>query len=176
MIEVYPNLYVGSEQDETSLRGQPGWYFIHACKEPYHRQALGYSGRAVAKSHPEYLIAKRQGRLILNLVDANDPNYIPADIIDAALIAIKDNIQHSKILLHCNQGHSRSPGIAFLFLLRHTTILEKTDISSALSSFRSIYPNFNPARGIAEYIHINWHLYVQENLPPMQPIEEQGEP
>lgn len=65
MIEVCPNLCVGSEHDEQRIRGQAGWFFIHACKEPYHRQALGYTGRAAAKTHPEYLIARRNGRLIL---------------------------------------------------------------------------------------------------------------
>ena len=107
MIEVCPNLHVGSEQDEQRIRGQAGWFFIHACKEPYHRQALGYTGRAAAKTHPEYLIARRNGRLILNLVDVDDPSYISPEIVDAALDAVRDNIQHSKILLHCNQGQSR---------------------------------------------------------------------
>lgn len=50
MIEVCPNLHIGSERDEQSLLGQAGWFFIHACKEPYHRQALGYTGRAAAKT------------------------------------------------------------------------------------------------------------------------------
>lgn len=72
MIEVFPNLYVGSEQDEHLARGAPCWFIIHACKEPYHRQALGYSGRAASKDHPEYLIAHRLGRLILNLVDVDN--------------------------------------------------------------------------------------------------------
>ena len=70
MIEVHRNLFVGGEADEQQVRGHHGWFFIHACKEPYHRQALGYAGRAASKDHPEYLIARRDGRLILNLVFA----------------------------------------------------------------------------------------------------------
>ena len=49
MIEVYPNLFIGSEDDEAAIRGQSGWFIIHACKEPYHRQALGYAGRVPPK-------------------------------------------------------------------------------------------------------------------------------
>ena len=64
MIEVDKNLFVGAEIDEHRIRGQSDWYVIHACKEPFHRQALGYSGRAASKDHPEYLIARREGRLI----------------------------------------------------------------------------------------------------------------
>jgi hypothetical protein len=165
MIEVFPNLHVGSERDEQSLRGQAGWFFIHACKEPYHRQALGYTGRAAVKTHPEYLIARRNDRLILNLVDVDDPSYISPDIIDAALDAIRDNIQRSKILLHCNQGQSRSPGIALLYLLRHTDRLAPTDMAAAIAAFRAIYPPFAPARGMAEYIRLNWHRYARVGSP-----------
>ena len=34
MIEVCPNLHVGSKQGEQRMGGQAGWLFIHACKEP----------------------------------------------------------------------------------------------------------------------------------------------
>lgn len=165
MIEVYPNLHVGSESDEQRVCGQAGWFFIHACKEPYHRQALGYTGRAAAKTHPEYLIARRDGRLILNLVDVEDSNYIRPEIIDAALGAVSDNIQRSKILLHCNQGQSRSPGIALLYLLKHTDVLGQQDMTATIEAFRAIYPPYAPARGMAEYIRLNWHRYAQAGSP-----------
>lgn len=165
MIEVCPNLHVGSERDEQRMRGQAGWFFIHACKEPYHRQALGYTGRAAAKTHPEYLIARRNGRLVLNLVDVDDPSYISPEIVDAALDAVRDNIQHSKILLHCNQGQSRSPGIALLYLLKHTDILGEKEMAAAIAAFRAIYPPYAPARGMAEYIRLNWHRYARVGSP-----------
>ncbi len=165
MIEIIPNLHVGPEQDEQRLRGQAGWFFIHACKEPYHRQALGYTGRAATKTHPEYLIARRNGRLILNLVDVDDPAYISPQIVDAALDAIADNIQTAKILLHCNLGHSRSPSIALLYLLKHTDILARKDMVAAIAAFREIYPPYAPARGMAEYIRLNWNRYAQADTP-----------
>ena len=72
MKKVHENLYVGSTEDYQHLPTPSKWYVIHACKEPFHRQALGYSGRAAPKNHPEYLIARREGRLILNLIDCYD--------------------------------------------------------------------------------------------------------
>lgn len=45
MIEVHPNLFVGSQDDEAAIRGHPSWFVVHACKEPYHRQALGYTSQ-----------------------------------------------------------------------------------------------------------------------------------
>jgi hypothetical protein len=49
MVEIAKNLYIGSQDDyELNVKFQTDWFVIHACKEPYHRQALGYTGRAVA--------------------------------------------------------------------------------------------------------------------------------
>ena len=54
MIEIMHNLFIGSQSDyENIVKYESGWYVIHACKEPYHRQALGYSGRAVSKDLSE---------------------------------------------------------------------------------------------------------------------------
>ena len=159
MIEVHPNLFVGAETDEQQLHGQQGWFFIHACKDPYHRQALGYTGRAAAKDHPEYLIARREGRLILNLIDVPDVKYIAAEIIDAALDAIQQNIGDNKILLHCNLGQSRSPTIALLYLAKFTKRFDSLSIDNAILAFREIYPLYNPAQGMADYARINWQRY-----------------
>ncbi len=102
MIEIHKNLFVGSEQDERSIRGEADWFVVHACKEPYHRQALGYTGRAASKDHPEYLIARRPGRMILNLVDVADVRYVAIEIVDAALDEIHANIATRRVLVHCN--------------------------------------------------------------------------
>lgn len=159
MREVVKNLFVGSESDEISIRGQSGWYIIHACKEPYHRHTLGYSGKAAPKSHPEYLIARRPGRLVLNLVDAPDPNYIPAEIMDAAVQDIHDNIGALQVLVHCNQGASRSPTIALLYLAKFTREFEDMTYELAVQKFRQMYPEFSPAMGVSEYARQNWKNY-----------------
>lgn len=159
MIEIHPNLFVGAEADEATVRGQFGWYVIHACKEPYHRQALGYTGRAAAKDHPEYLIARRPGRLILNLVDVDNVAYIGSELVDAGIEAIHSNIETANVLIHCNQGASRSPTIAFLFLVKHTDRYEGLSLDAATAAFRADYPPYAPARGMADYARINWSAY-----------------
>jgi len=159
MLEVYPNLFVGNKIDEQRLRGDPNWFFIHACKEPYHRQALGYTVRAAPKSHPEYLIARRNSCLILNLIDGTDVNCVSVEIIDVALETIHANIGKTKILLHCNQGLSRSPSIALLYLARYTDLFMGLDVDKGVAAFRKIYPSYNPARGMAGYIRLNWAQY-----------------
>lgn len=160
MIEVMKNLFVGSQEDEAKIRGQSGWYIIHACKEPYHRQALGYSGRGAPKAHPEYLIASRPGRLVLNIVDVADVAYIPPVIIDAAIAAIHQNIGASKILVHCNQGLSRSPTIALLYLAKYADSYRAMDFPTAAEEFRQSYPAYAPAAGMSDYARLNWVKYV----------------
>jgi len=92
MIKIIENLYTGTAKNyEKYVKGKDNWSVVHACKEPYHRRALGYSGRSVSPSHPEYLIAVRGNRLILNLIDPPSPKYIPKEIIDKALRFIEKN-------------------------------------------------------------------------------------
>jgi len=163
MIEVHPNLYVGSEDDERLVRGQAGWFVVHACKEPYHRLALGYRTQGAPKGHPEYLIARRGDRLILNLVDAPDPRYIPVEIIDAAIAGISANIAARRVLVHCNEGKSRSPGIAFLYLHKMTDLFQGMDTETAISQFRLLYPLFMPGPGMLGFIQANFARYSLES-------------
>lgn len=159
MIQVHPNLFVGSQDDyETGRNDFESWLVVHACKEPYHRQALGYTGRAVSKDHPEYLIAMRDNRLILNLVDAADPAYIPDEIMDTAVSEIHNALgRGQQVLVHCNQGHSRSPAIAMLYLGIHTNVLPLS-FEEACAAFSRIYPPFAPAGGTFGFLRRRWLL------------------
>lgn len=162
MIEIYSNLYIGDQNDyEHTVKYQNNWLVVHACKEPYHRQILGYRGRGAPKQHPEYLIARRDSRLILNLVDADNPAYIPKEIIDAALDFIHEGLQSGMpVLVHCNQGQSRSPGIGLLYLATHTDRLPTHSYQEAETVFRTLYPPYNPAGGIRGFLTQNWNIYL----------------
>jgi len=160
MIEVYPNLHIGDESDARAVIGQEGWRIVHACKEPYHRQALGYAGRGAPKDHPEYLIAKRDNRLILNLVDADDPAYIPKEIIDQALAFIHRALaEGQRALVHCNLGQSRSAAIGLLYLATFTDRLPTESLSEAEATYRQLYPPYNPGAGMRGFLLANWNHY-----------------
>jgi len=161
MIEVFPNLFVGSQDDyEMIVRLAPDWHVVHACKEPYHRQALGYSGRGAPKDHPEYLLARRDNRLILNLVDVADPSFIRKEIIDAALSFIYEALkEQKKVLVHCNKGESRGPSIGLLYLHSRTEALSAASFVDAEQAFMKVYPMYNPAGGIRGFLQINFDAY-----------------
>ncbi|AKP27668.1 hypothetical protein LIMHP_04495 [Leptospira interrogans serovar Manilae] len=78
--------------NETNLRD---WFIIHACKEPYHRDLLGYTG----KEHPEYLLAKRKNRFRIT-------------------ISGRSFSKNKPFSLHCNLGESQSPGLLYLAVNR----------------------------------------------------------
>jgi len=161
VIEIYPNLWIGTEQDyERSVKGISDWMVVQACKEPYHRQALGYITRGAPKGHPEYLVARREHRLILNLVDAPDPSYIPKGLIDAAIQFIHGSLSGGgKVLVHCNSGESRAPGIGLLYLVMYTDKLPK-EFLKAEKAYRLIYPRYKPGAGMEGFLIRNWGNYI----------------
>jgi hypothetical protein len=162
MIEVRENLFVGTGNDlihvDDGAKGiKEGWYVISAGKHPWHKEALGYSGNAAPKEHPEYLMARRPNRLILNLIDAPDPAYIPQAIMDIAIHDIGTELEKgNKVLIHCNQGGSRAPTIALLWLHAHDPEYAGLDYDGAAEKFRDVYPDFAPAKGMEGYARANW--------------------
>ena len=160
MIKIYDRLFIGNQTDyEFKVRGRSGWSIIHACKEPYHRQELGYKGRSAPKNHPEYLIAKRNNRLILNLIDTDDPKYIPKIIIDEALNFIRRQLEKGRfVLVHCNQGESRSASIGLLYLAINE-LIPNGSLKEAEVAYKRIYPLYNPSPGIRGFIKKKWMNY-----------------
>jgi predicted protein tyrosine phosphatase len=167
MIEVHPGLFVGDQDDyESNVKHQSGWRVVHACKEPYHRQTLGYTGRAAPKSHPEYLMARRGDRLILNLVDADDPRFFAPVIFDTAVAFVNEGLAAGqKVLVHCNQGESRGPGLAMLYLGSSTGTLQR-DFELAETTFRVLYPPYRPSPGMRAFLAQQWCNYWGRHVSP----------
>ena len=162
LIEVHSNLFVGDERDyELTVAGQPGWAVVHACKEPYHRNALGYRTRGAPKDHAEYLVARRGDRLFLNIVDADAPEFFAPAMIDQALDFIDEKrAQGQKVLVHCNQGESRGPSIALLYMATRLGVLPSASLDAAEASFRTIYPGYAPKQGMREHLRLSWQYYL----------------
>lgn len=162
MIEVHENLFVGTGNDlihaDDGAKGiKEGWYVISAAKEPWHREALGYTTRGAPKDHIEYLIASRTRRMILNLVDVDNPEFIREEIIAVVLENISMALERGdKVLVHCNQGHSRAPTIALLWLHANDPEYAGLDYDQAAEKFREIYPDFAPAKGMEGYARQHW--------------------
>jgi hypothetical protein len=159
MIEVAPRVYVGNQEDaEYGWKKNDEWAFIHCAKEPYHRQFVGYLGRGCPKDNPEYLYAIRGNAIALNIIDVDDPNFFDMDSIKMAIgFALKHDDR--RLLFHCNQGESRSPSIAMLYLAIIDRI-PKEDFWSAEKAFKKIYLPYNPKNGIRTHIRSHWLDYT----------------
>ena len=159
MKEIYQNLYIGTEND-CSVGRVSGYAVIHACKHPCHVGAVGYRGN-LPKSHPYYLILEKEKHLYLNMVDMEQelsPIYTNP-IFKSALSFIDRHIKDDKILIHCNQGQSRSPSIGLVYLANNGIITNKSFHEAAIA-FKDVYRDFMPGKGISEYLSRNWPAIV----------------
>ncbi|MDI6737993.1 MAG: dual specificity protein phosphatase [Nanoarchaeota archaeon] len=164
MIEVFKNLYVGNETNcFQELKEE--WAVIHACKSPCHQRKVGYKG-SLPQNHPEYLISEKDNHLYLNIVDMPNtlsPKYTDP-IINRAIQFIEQNISTKKVLIHCNQGESRAPSIALIYLA-NKGIIQKANFEGAIKQFKERYTNYSPARGIYSYMKVNWETITKFILP-----------
>jgi len=160
VIEIIKNIFVGNLVDYENLKFNNDFSFVQACKEPCHRRALGYKGRAPQMDHPEYLIAYRPKRIILNMIDS-DKKYFTHILFEQSIEFIDKSLNDNyKVLIHCNQGFSRSPSIGLLYL----AIKRKIDCSNfenAKSEFVKMYPRYDP-KGISDFLSDNWTHFMEK--------------
>jgi len=168
MKEVFPNLFIGTLNDyETQVAGQAGWAIVHACKEPYHRLAVGYRGWSAPRNHPEALLACRDTRLMLCLLDLPVPWFIRKEMIDQTLDFIEQmHSRELKVLVHCRKGRSRSPSITLLYMATRLRVLPNETLEAAEAQFRRLYPHYHPTGGIRGHLLNHWHQYCAEGMLP----------
>ena len=157
MIEVYPNLFIGNQNDyEINPSLFRDWRVVHACKEPYHRNALGYTGRGAPQDSPYYLfLYDKNGHLILNMVDTNSPEFFNDSMINETVRYCIEGLKNNqRVLIHCNQGESRAPSLGLLVMRKIGFYGGNFDES--VVHFKTVYPLYNPKSGIYQYIMAKW--------------------
>jgi len=162
MIEIYPKIFTGNDNDALEVLSMPedDWYILHTAKEPYHRAFLQYVGRGAPKDHPEYLVARRGNRMALNMVDAKSPEFFSREMIEAGLNFLEEGYKAGKkLLIHCNQGESRGPSVAMLFIYKRIIDPETetfTPFGNAEEKMKCSYPAYNPGEGIRGHLMKFW--------------------
>ena len=174
MIELYDNLYVGATEDyEFILDDVSGsltdlYALVLAAKSLHKRVAyceatgeIGYTGN-MDKSEPEYLIALRDDPapiLALNLIDIDNPAFIPDDSIKAALRFIQQHLEDNRrVMIVDTKGVSMAPAICMLYLMRSWVYDADMDFYKCINKVRSKVPNFEPKFGILEYARTYYGL------------------
>lgn len=94
--------------------------------------------------------------LYLNLIDG-PARYLSTPPFEAFLsFAGRHWSQGCGLLIHCNQGISRGPSLAMLFLARHSTLLPSGSYDEACAVFSRLLPGYSPGDGIRSFLREQW--------------------
>jgi len=140
--------------DQHSCNQQPRTTaIVHACKEPCHRNAVGYTGKICA-SHKHYLALQTPSHLYLNIIDPP----LPLFQIDTFrhVLGFFDHLKaNTPLHIHCNQGQSRAPSLALLIMAKRMHELPTNGFDEARNAFARRFP-YRPGKGIETFLTQNW--------------------
>lgn len=155
MEQIIKGLYLGSDDDVPKAK-QRGYSILACCKDGPngHRAMLGYTSLGAPKDK-NYYFAQRGDWMALNLIDVDDPEFIPDEAIDAGLKFLKRECDvGKKVFVHCNAGKSRSPSVVLMFL-RAIGEMPHGFVQSE-KIFRTLYPNYDPGVGMRAHARVRW--------------------
>lgn len=157
MYRILNNLYVG-KASMVSIAQEAGYSILGACKYPLHQQNARLAGNdkpgylKIPHDDPEYLYAYRDHALYLNLVDCDNYCRISDEMIEVAIQFIEKEIDAGfNVFICCNLAESRSPSIAFIYMIHNGLFDECKCFENAYMKFKSIYPFYNPQKGMFDY-------------------------
>lgn len=159
MKEVYENLYIGNISDLHSIGpNNEDWAFVHATRTVHFNifgEALAYNKEE--RSHEDYLYYAEDNRLSLNWMDGPAIFYEAGglEVFREAMDFIEKWLPKRNVLVHCDQGVSRSPTLTLTYLAKRTDRLPDTSFEEAKEEFVEIYPDYFPG-GIEDYVKNHW--------------------
>jgi hypothetical protein len=152
-------LFVGNINDLSQVN-DIDWAIVHAT-QTIHYNYFGWNRTTNKpdKKHPNYIYYEKENHLSLNWVDGAAHLYTWSG--EKTFINIMDFIEkwisQRKVLVHCDQGFSRSPALCLLYLAKRLNRIPNKSYEEAKNAFLAIYPEYNPG-GIGDYINQNWEL------------------
>ncbi len=151
------DLFVGAISDISKINYDE-WAVVHAT-QTVHYQIFGWNriSNKPDRNHPNYIYYEKDNRLSLNWVDGGAFLYkwSGPETFNIILDFIDKWISLKKVLIHCDQGFSRSPSLCLLFLAKREHRISNESFFEAKKDFIKIYPDYAPG-GIGDYIRDNW--------------------
>jgi hypothetical protein len=142
-------LYVGDQS--TCAPGYDGFAVVHACKSPRHQRAVDYRGN-LPPDDWYYLALETEYDLYLNLIDPPTPLFRVESFRHFRDFAVSRYVDgHQGLLIHCNQGQSRAPSLAMLFLAKDLHVLQDDTYDAASAAFAPqavTLPRYAPGRAL----------------------------
>jgi predicted protein tyrosine phosphatase len=85
--------------------------------------------------------------------------------MDRSLDFIQKSLEVGRrVLVHCNQGHSRGPSIGLLYLGARTNLYCGLDHNEAHDRFLELYHDYFPRPGLRGFLAANWSTYCQGHV------------
>lgn len=129
---------------------------VHACKDPCHRNAVGYSGRSLPTGHPNYLYLEDSGNLYLNIIDPPKPLF-KIESFRKFIEFLDSHIGRVPVLIHCNEGRSRAPSLALLYAAKRLGLYERGTFGDSKLLLQEKLPSYLPGLGISRFLADHWH-------------------
>jgi predicted protein tyrosine phosphatase len=89
------------------------------------------------------------------MIDPDEPLFMPPLFI-ASLAFIEKHISNRKVMIHCNEGLSRAPSLALLYLAKRAKVIDDGSYRAAAKDFIKLFRFYQPGRGIALYLELHW--------------------
>lgn len=143
-VKVHDAIFVGNGSDVYKFAGS----ILHCARDPWFSEAT--------KHKPLLMISRNvfsiyYNEMALNMVDAQHPKYFSDEMINAGLDFITERLaEGDAVLVHCQEGISRSPSLTMLWLFEHGFLND--DFKNACVEFKELYPPWKPNHGIFEYV------------------------
>ena len=173
--EIIPRLFEGNDEAYEKVKGRSGWSWLRAAKygPGGHAQTLGYHTLS-APSGPNYLWVRKGNLLALNILDLDDPEMIPEELIFKGLDFIHERMDAGdKVLVACNSGHSRSASLVLMYL---RTIGEMPyPVHKAMNLFKKFYPPYSPAAGMKYHTLHLWNQLENKYADHSGTVVENGQ-
>lgn len=147
MKEVYKNIFVGSKRD-LDQTNESDYAFVHATKTMFIKDK-------------DEVVNELKNHLYVNWVDAKDSKYFNynnngVNVFNKILDFIDKWQADKKVFIHCDEGISRSPSIAMVYLAKRKRVINNKDHVFAEREFTDIYPNYFAYNGISDFLFSNW--------------------
>lgn len=151
MINVYKGkIYVGNQYELSKLTED--FNIVHAAKDLFHKEFVGYVGKKCPPNYYYYEDEKHASLCIIDFPSNSQWNFFPEEMLKSTMNFIDRSLDNGKkVYIHCNQGMSRAPSIAFMYLVSRG-LMKVDTLESNLIYFLELYPLYRPANGILENI------------------------
>ncbi len=153
MKKVYERLYTGDASD--CFGGAEHWAVVHGCRYPCLRRAM--RRLKVSSENPVHL--EDGPNLYLDLFDGPARYFTMSPFKTFLAFAGRHWDGGAGLLIHCNQGKSRAPSLALLFLAKHSKALPSKSYDEAFAAFSELLPDCSPGEGIQWFLRKNWQRF-----------------